>query len=378
MSEYQYYEFVVVDQPLTQRQQAELRAISTRAEITATSFVNEYHWGDLKADPRAMVECYFDAHLYLANWGTRHLMLRLPARLVDLDVVGRYCVTDAAGAWTVGEHLIVDIVREDEYDDWDIDARGFLASIIPARADVAAGDLRLLYLAWLRGVQSGLLDDYELEPPVPVGLHELPASLTAAVEFLCIDADLLTAAAAASPLLATSGRSPAGLKRWVVGLPQAEKDAVLRRLVDGDVHLRAELLRRYQDAQAAGPVVAASRTVGEIVEAAGKLRSAREHHQVQAEARERARREAAAAAAREHRLDELAADVPGVWKQVDELIAAKKPREYDMAVKLLVDLRALADRYGSAGEFRRRVAQLRTAHARKPSLLERLDRVNIH
>jgi hypothetical protein len=30
---------------------AQLRAISTRAEISATSFRNEYSWGNLKADP---------------------------------------------------------------------------------------------------------------------------------------------------------------------------------------------------------------------------------------------------------------------------------------------------------------------------------------
>ena len=69
MSEYQYYEFLALDQPLTEKQRAELRSISTRAEITANRFVNEYQWGDLKGDPRTMVERYFDAFLYLANWG---------------------------------------------------------------------------------------------------------------------------------------------------------------------------------------------------------------------------------------------------------------------------------------------------------------------
>lgn len=50
MSEYQYYEFLALDRPLTAEQRAELRSISTRAEITATRFTNEYHWGDLKGD----------------------------------------------------------------------------------------------------------------------------------------------------------------------------------------------------------------------------------------------------------------------------------------------------------------------------------------
>ena len=78
MSEYQYYEFAALDSALDRRQQSELRAISTRALITPTGFVNTYEWGDLKADPRRLVERYFDAFLYLSNWGTHRLMLRLP------------------------------------------------------------------------------------------------------------------------------------------------------------------------------------------------------------------------------------------------------------------------------------------------------------
>lgn len=96
MSEYQYYEFLALDRPLTEKQRAELRSISTRAEITATRFVNEYQWGDLKGDPRAMVERYFDAFLYLANWGTRRLMFRLPRGVLDAEAAGLCCYTDAA------------------------------------------------------------------------------------------------------------------------------------------------------------------------------------------------------------------------------------------------------------------------------------------
>ncbi len=55
MSEYQYYEFQAIDRPLDQAAQQALRAISSRAWITPTSFTNHYEWGDLKADPRDLV-----------------------------------------------------------------------------------------------------------------------------------------------------------------------------------------------------------------------------------------------------------------------------------------------------------------------------------
>jgi hypothetical protein len=48
MSEYQYYEFQAIDRPLTKKEVAALRAYSTRARITATSFVNDYSWGGLQ------------------------------------------------------------------------------------------------------------------------------------------------------------------------------------------------------------------------------------------------------------------------------------------------------------------------------------------
>lgn len=52
MSEYQYYEFLALDRPLDARQQNEVRGLSTRARVTATTFVNEYHWGNFRGDPR--------------------------------------------------------------------------------------------------------------------------------------------------------------------------------------------------------------------------------------------------------------------------------------------------------------------------------------
>src|ERR1700730_7299152 len=90
MSEYQYYEFQAVDRRLTEQEVDALRSHSTRARITATSFVNEYSWGSFRGDEDAWMEKYFDAFLYLANWGTHILKLRLPTRLLDLGTTDQY------------------------------------------------------------------------------------------------------------------------------------------------------------------------------------------------------------------------------------------------------------------------------------------------
>src|SRR5674536_315552 len=156
VSEYQYYEFLAVDRPLKADQLDVLRALSTRAEITSTTFVNTYNWGDFRGDPRALMEGYFDAFLYTANWGTRRLMVRLPARLLDLETAQRYCRTDSATAWAHGEHVIIELCRENgEEGYWEEESgHGQLASIIPARTQLASGDLRLLYVGWLLSISA--------------------------------------------------------------------------------------------------------------------------------------------------------------------------------------------------------------------------------
>ncbi|HSN13142.1 MAG TPA: hypothetical protein VLT61_00820, partial [Anaeromyxobacteraceae bacterium] len=153
MSEYQYYEFQAIDRPLTEKEMATLRGFSSRATITSTRFVNSYSYGSFKGDPSKWVEVYFDAFLYLANWGTRELFLRLPARALPLRVAKDYCSGDLVRARSKDGHVIVEIRSGDEEGggEWidEDDATHWLPSLIPLRADLAGGDLRVLYLAWL-------------------------------------------------------------------------------------------------------------------------------------------------------------------------------------------------------------------------------------
>jgi hypothetical protein len=147
VSEYQSYEFVAMDRPLTPAEMAELRSISTRAQITPTRFFNEYHWGDLKADPAELLARYFDVHVYFANWGSRRLMFRLPLRAVDLEDL-RACVPGGPVTLTVTEHhVVLDLwseTEEPEEEEWFEDGQ-LLASLTPLRAELLRGDRRVAY-----------------------------------------------------------------------------------------------------------------------------------------------------------------------------------------------------------------------------------------
>ena len=376
MSEYQYYEFVAVDRPLDDRQLDELRSLSTRAAITRTSFINEYHWGNFRGDPQVLMERYFDAFLYLANWGTREVMIRLPATLLTLEVAQQYLDGETATAWATGEHVVLCLSSEDDGGDWEHGGEGWLASIVPARAELASGDLRCLYLAWLLSAQSELGDD-EVEPPVPPNLGTLSAPLRSLADFLRIDDDLIAVAAEASDHSPVVDCSDADLTSWVERLPVAEKNALLLRVIRGeDRHLGVELQRRFHGEAPAGSA-AGERTVGELLSAANARRRARELRADQERADQQARRQQQAAIAREKHLESLALQEEQAWRRVSTLIDAKKPRDYDIAVQLLQDLRAVGERKGQSAAFVQRFAQLRVQHQRKPSLLQRLDRAGL-
>jgi hypothetical protein len=394
MSEYQYYEFRAIDRPLTEPERKELRALSTRARITPTSFVNFYHYGDFRGSPELLMAEYFDAFLYFANWGTRRLMLRLPRRLVDTERVSLYCPGDHASLNVKGEAVILEFWSENEAgDDWEAEEGeeeegGTLGSLIPLRGDLLAGDLRVLYLGWLLAVQMGDLEDEEEEPPVPAGLGMLSDSLARFADFLRIDQDLIAVAAERSEEDLPGPPSRAEWVAWIGCLPESQKDALLLRAAEGQaVHLGEELLQRFrQEVAAAGGsgaeagaagVAGGRRTAGELLTAAERYGEERRRREAKRAAAERARQEREQAAARAKYLEGLQGREPELWGRVEELIKTKKPKEYDQAVLYLIDLRDLSEGCGREEEFRTRIGSLRGRHALKPSLMQRLDRAGL-
>ncbi len=194
MSEYQYYEFQAVDRPLTKTEIQTLRSYSSRAEISPTSFKNEYNWGDFKGNPDRWMEKYFDAFFYFANWGTRIFQLRLPTSVLAPKLAKQYCLGRSASVRMENGYTIISFNSDSEDGDWDIADYG-LASIVSVRSELAAGDYRALYLAWLVCLQCDEIKGKATEPPVPPGLQELSGPLESLVALLRLDRDILAVAA---------------------------------------------------------------------------------------------------------------------------------------------------------------------------------------
>lgn len=377
MSEYQYYEFQAIDRPLDGADQEALRALSTRARITATSFTNSYEWGDFKGDPAKLMENCFDLHLYLANWGSRRLMIRWPVHLVDRNLLDAFLgEVDGAELRRAGQNLILDIAFDEvEAEDWD-DGSGWLAALAPLRADVLGGDLRLFYLLWLSAVEADVFEPDEPEP-MP-GIGPMTGALEALAEFFDIDRDLVAAAAerGADPLAEKPASSKA-VKSIIAAMTDPEKTSFLTRLFDGDAHVGNELralVRQRLTPPTDSPAVPV-RTVGDLRARAKAIRQARKRAMAEKAAAERKRREEETERSRRARLDAIARRGESVWREIETEIERRNATGYDRATTLLLDLKAISKEKGAPEDFLRRLQEIRNRHARKERLIERLAKL---
>ena len=116
-------------------------------------------------------------------------------------------------------------------------------------------------------MQAGEFDDDEVEPPCPPGLRRLSAPLEAFATFLRVDRDLLDAAAAGSAD-AEEAFPAEEASRWVSGLPEAEKDALLLRLIEAASRTFApswSVASATSRTPAGSGATAGRRTVGELL-----------------------------------------------------------------------------------------------------------------
>ena len=381
MSEYQYYGFQAIDRPLSEENMRWLRGLSTRADITATSFVNVYHWGNFRGDPVKLMERCFDAFVYVTNWGYRRFMVRLPRASFDAACAKRYCHGDGVSLLKKKDCVLLEFDCDEEpgeWEDWD-DGSGWMASLTPLRGDLLDGDWRCLYLAWLCAIETESLPDNATEPPVPAGLKDLTAPLQAFVDFIGIDSELIEVAAERSGPRAANKPPADALRKWIRALTVAEKDELLLRIAQGDEpNPRRSLMRCFREAAPGRHATrgredgTSGRTVAEISEAWQQRRRAKQRCLAEQAEKERERQARAEAQARKKHLEDIASRTPAVWKQVSAWIAKRTPKGYDRAVELLVDLQDAAADANRNDEFVEQLKALRDRHASKPSLTRRL------
>src|SRR6266700_3299840 len=148
MSEYQRYEFMTIDRPLTRAQLDAVNTLSSHIEASSTHAIIEYHWGDFKHDPIKVLHEFFDGFLYWANWGAPELALRFPHGILPVDLIDGYDLDDFVTFTQHPDYDILDIHfgEWEALDEW---VEYELGSLIGVRDELLDGDLRPLYIAWL-------------------------------------------------------------------------------------------------------------------------------------------------------------------------------------------------------------------------------------
>jgi hypothetical protein len=222
-----------------------------------------------------------DHHYEFLGEGIHRIMLRLPRTLLSPAIARQYCVDGQVGMSTTPDSVILELTSEDQSGDWDEAAEDSPSAVAGLRAELAAGDMRPLYLAWLSAYgtwerdEDAFDDDHEdeLEPPVPAGLGALTPPQRALADLLRLDPDLLDVAAQASPPLTEAEGDGRDLAAHIGGLSVGEKDRLLLLLAqDQATRALTELLRGFAGNLDERPGTRPRRTVAELLDAAAELR----------------------------------------------------------------------------------------------------------
>ncbi len=375
MSEYQYYEFAALDGPISDEGLRYARGCSSRAEVSRVRWQNTYTFGDFHGSVDTLLK-YYDAHFYIANWGTVRLGLAFPEGVVTPDTLQPYLrggerYEDTLTIKEIGNRLIVWWERNEEGGWWDTGGEGLIDQLVGIREELMRGDYRALFLGWLANFNPEEWQDAKDRavpmPPIPTGLNHLSPALTKLIEHFPVDPDALAFAAGLSQG-GTSQRVP--VAAVLEKLPVSEMRALLARVAEGGgPGVMAELNRlTYPRVQI--PVGQAMR----CTDFAAKTIEAREA---------RLKKEALAAEAKRHREAEqrkehLAAvfrRADSIWSGLDRLMEQKIGSAYDQAAAQLQELRDAYAQAGGAGTFQWKLNEFRRRYSNRPAALRRIEKL---
>ncbi len=380
MSEYQYYEFQAIDRPLTADEMAELRALSTRATITPVSFTNHYNWGDFDGDPDKLMERYFDAHVYVANWMTAIFMVRLPIEALSRETAEALTEPFYLEFKATRTHWIITWSQEESenYERFGMeDGSGLMTDLAPVREELLRGDLRSLYIGWLSAVAAEILDDEEMEPLSGIGLGNLTSAQQALAEFLDVDPDVLAGAAMGSPAPPKVEISPQQTDTWINALPPDVVNSILKQLLEGkgqeaESSIRNRFAAWRRDLQP-DAIDMPRRTVEELLQNAEKARQMRLKKQKQ----DRRQRELKRREKRKAYLKDISSDFPKAWARFRGPVERGTAGGYDEACRIVVDIAEAYDLFATKKQFQQELKNFMADHLRRKSMIQRLVKAGI-
>jgi len=368
MSEYQRYEFMTRDRPLTRAELEAVNALSSHIEASSTHALVEYQWGDFKHNPLTVLHKYFDGFLYWANWGAPELALRFPHGILPVDLLDDYDLDEFVTFTHHPDYDILDLhfgelEGPDEWVDYE------LGSLIAIRDELMEGDLRALYITWLAGMR--MLGSYDKEeddeiisvPAVPPALGTLTAAQQALAELWQVPQELLVAAARHS---SAARPSPADDSvAWVGLLSQARRTEYLVRLAQNEPGLSRLLVKELrelsQDKTSATPTIDEQVTYATLLAESQIIKAAWEREQREQEE-----------LARQRHLQRMHEHQDEYWQRGELAVRRASSTGYDEATLLLSELGEVADHFQETQRFQARFRTWVRPHLRRPAFVKRL------
>tara|TARA_R110002124_G_scaffold133032_2_gene295631 strand:+ start:507 stop:1625 length:1119 start_codon:yes stop_codon:yes gene_type:complete len=231
VSEYQYYKFERLDGYLDAKARQALRFISSRAEISDTSFQVYYTYSDLKAEPFELMLKYFDIGFYYADWGSIDVYIKLPVGTLPDALLG--FSSDGLNVLENDEWqlLIFSLEEYDEYFD-DEHADDFFQHLAALRSELMQGNWLLVYFMWVKAFDCN--DEVERVPLIQFDFEHLSEELQ--VFAALYDIPLVLVKALAMVLNEQPShqakRAQFQFDTWLNNLTEAEKDTLLRTLFE--------------------------------------------------------------------------------------------------------------------------------------------------
>jgi hypothetical protein len=375
MSEYQDYEFAAIDGPISDEGLRYARSCSSRANVSRVRWQNTYHFGDFGGSVDNLLK-YYDAHFYIANWGTVRLGLAFPKGAIASEVFQPYLrggerYEDTLTVNEIGNRCIVWWERNEEGGWGWTGGEGLIDELIGVREELLRGDYRALFLGWLADFDPDEWrdpgDGAVVMPPIPAGLDHLSPALAGLIKQFPVDRDALVVAAGLSQA-GTPDRIPiaAVLERLSV----SEMRALLARVAEGGGSGVMTELNRLTYPRTQLPVRQAMR----CTDFAAKTIELREN---------RRKREAKAAAATQQREAELRKQhlasvmqrADTLWSGLDPLMDQKTASAYDQAAAQLQELREAYTQAGDVGDFQQKLTGFRRRYSNRPAMLRRIAKL---
>ncbi|HEY5913694.1 MAG TPA: hypothetical protein VJA21_24160 [Verrucomicrobiae bacterium] len=376
MSEYQYYEFAAIDGPISDEGLRYARGCSSRAEVSRVRWQNTYHFGDFHGSVDTLLK-YYDAHFYIANWGTVRLVLAFPKGVITPDALQPYLrggerYEDTLTIKEIGNRLIVWWERNEEGGWFETGGEGLIDELVGIREELMRGDYRALFLGWLADFNPDEWQDPKdgavVVPPIPTGLGQLSPALAAFIKHFPVDRDALAVAAGVSQA-STPDRIP--IAAILEKLSVSDMRSLLARVAEGGGPGVMSELNRLTYPRVQLPVGEGMSCV-DFAAKAIETRERRENEEAKTAAAQRQRE----AELRKLHLAAIFRRADSIWSGLNPLMEQKIGSAYDQVATQLQELRDAYAQAGDSGSFQRKLGEFRVQYSNRSAMLRRIEKLS--